>query len=45
MMLFAAQGTRIGSPLLGVVIPAAIFLLSFGLTWLLYRHFSQNPPK
>ncbi len=37
-------GARIGSPILGVVIPAVVFLISFVLTWLLYRHFSRNPP-
>ncbi len=43
MMLAALPGARIGSPILGVVIPAVVFLISFVLTWLLYRHFSRNP--
>lgn len=45
MMLFVFAAQRIGSPILGVVIPAVIFLISFVLTWALYRHFSQKPPK
>lgn len=41
-----AQSTaRIGSPLLGVVIPAIVFVFSFVVTWLLYRHFSRKPPR
>jgi len=32
----------IGHPLLGVVIPAVIFLISFTAAWLLFRHFSKN---
>jgi hypothetical protein len=36
---------RIGSPVLGVIIPAAVFLLSFVLTWMLYKHFSRKPPE
>jgi hypothetical protein len=26
----------------GIVIPAAVFLFSFGMTYLLYRHFSKD---
>jgi hypothetical protein len=37
--------TRLGHPLLGVLIPAAVFVLSFALSWLLYRHFSRRPPS
>ncbi len=44
-MILAALATRIGNPWLGVLIPAAVFLVSFVLTWAVYRHFSQNPPK
>jgi hypothetical protein len=33
---------RIGGPWLGVIIPAALLLLSFGITWMLYKHFSQK---
>lgn len=37
--------TRLGQPLLGVLIPGAVFVLASGLTWLLYRHFSRRPPS
>ena len=40
-MNLLAQSTRIGSPILGVVIPAVVFFVSFILTWALYRHFSR----
>jgi hypothetical protein len=33
---------RIGHPWLGVIIPAVVFLASFVLTWMLYRHFSKR---
>jgi hypothetical protein len=36
------QTERIGSPLLGIVIPLAIFVVSFIVTWLLYKHFSKR---
>lgn len=46
MPLELAQTTgRIGSPLLGVVIPAIVFVFAFWITWLLYRHFSRRPPR
>jgi len=35
---------RIGSPILGIVIPAVVFLISFVVTWMLYRHFSRTSP-
>ena len=42
-MIFLLQpAMRIGSPILGVLIPMAIFLVSFLVTWLLYRHFSKQ---
>jgi len=31
--------------LFGIVIPAAVFLFSFGMTYLMYRHFSKPPEK
>lgn len=46
-MIFLAllTGTeRLGHPALGWIVPGAIFLLSFVLTWMVYRHFSQKPP-
>ncbi len=36
------QVTRIGHPSLGVIIPAAVFAVSFVLTWMLYKHFSRR---
>ena len=36
-----AQAARIGTPVLGIVIPGIVFIVSFILTWLLYRHFSK----
>jgi len=36
------QTSRIGAPILGVIIPAVIFGLSFFLTYLLIRHFMKN---
>ncbi len=44
-MILLAQAARIGSPLLGVAIPAVVFLVSFVLTWALYKHFSRKPPE
>ena len=39
MLAFAA---RIGHPALGWIIPGAIFVISFVLTWMIYRHFSRK---
>jgi len=33
---------RIGSPILGIIIPAVIFIISIVVTWLLYRHFTKQ---
>jgi hypothetical protein len=33
---------RIGHPVLGVIIPALILLVSFISTWLLYRYFTRQ---
>lgn len=44
MIELAAQATRLGSPIWGVIIPAVVFAVSFVLTWLLYRHYSKRPP-
>ncbi len=33
---------RIGSPILGLVIPAVILLISCWVTWALYKHFSKE---
>ena len=40
MLAFAA---RIGHPALGWILPGFIFLVSFLLTWMLYRHFIRKP--
>jgi hypothetical protein len=45
MSVLAQALPRIGSPILGWIIPAVVFLISFVLTWMLYRHFSQKPPQ
>ena len=36
------QVSRVGSPVLGIIIPAIIFLISFVAAWMLYRHFSRH---
>ena len=52
MNLLAQQMPRIGSPILGYVIPAVIFVISFLVAFLLYRKFtremedsSKGPPR
>jgi|GEM_PF-1898100 hypothetical protein len=35
----------VGSAILGIIIPAGIFLFSFGITYWLYRHFSKEIHK
>jgi hypothetical protein len=32
----------IGHPGLGIILPAAIFIVSFVTTWMLFRHFSKK---
>jgi hypothetical protein len=41
-MLLLNGAAAIGSPSLGIIIPALIFIISFVATWLLYRHFSKQ---
>lgn len=36
------QTERIGGELMGIVIPAAVLLVSFFLTWKLYKKFSDK---
>ena len=36
-----APAERIGEPWMGIVFPAAMLIISFAVTWALYRHFSQ----
>ncbi len=38
----AQHGTRIGSPILGYIIPAIIFGISFFVAFILYKHFSRQ---
>jgi hypothetical protein len=40
--LVAQAATRIGSPLLGYIIPAAVFGLSFFVAFYLFRHFTKQ---
>ncbi|MGH9859343.1 MAG: hypothetical protein ACRD5F_04885 [Candidatus Acidiferrales bacterium] len=42
MMLLVAAAQRLGHPALGWIIPGAIFVVSFVLTWMVYRHFSRK---
>jgi hypothetical protein len=44
-ILLLAEAQRLGHPALGWIVPGAVFLLSFALTWMVYRHFSQKPPE
>jgi hypothetical protein len=44
-MIALLAPARIGHPALGWIIPAVVFVSSFVLTWMLYRHFSQKPPQ
>ena len=37
-----ANSTAIGSPVLGVIIPGVVLLISIVATYLLYRHFSKG---
>lgn len=42
MSLLTAASERLGSLILGIILPALIFLVSFTLTYWLYRRFSRN---
>jgi hypothetical protein len=44
-ILLLAESQRLGHPALGWVVPGAIFVASFVLTWMVYRHFSRKPPE
>lgn len=41
-MILLQQLPRIGSPILGYIIPAAIFGISFLVAWILYRRFTRQ---
>ncbi len=40
-LILLQQTERIGSPVLGIVIPAVILLVSCVVTWALYKHFAK----
>lgn len=42
MDMLLNTGPRIGSPLLGIILPAVIFGISVLLTFLLVRYFRKN---
>lgn len=41
----AVTAQQIGSPVLGYVIPAVVFLFSFFIAFYLYKHFSKQLEK
>ena len=41
-MMMLTLSARIGHPALGWILPGVIFVASFVLTWMLYRHFSSK---
>ncbi len=41
-MTLLQQLPRIGSPVLGYIIPAVIFGVSFFVAWVLYKHFTRQ---
>ncbi len=45
MIALLAETKRLGSPIWGVIIPAVIFLISFVLTYWLYRRFARTLDK
>lgn len=40
-LVLAEQPQRIGGPMLGIIIPAVILLVSAIVTWALYKHFAK----
>ncbi|MBD3385602.1 hypothetical protein GF407_11840 [candidate division KSB1 bacterium] len=42
MFHLVIEPTRIGHPILGYIIPAAIFIISFAVAFLLYRKFTRE---
>ncbi len=42
LMLILNQNAKIGDPLLGIIIPGIILLISMVLTWALYKRFSKK---
>jgi TRAP-type C4-dicarboxylate transport system permease small subunit len=41
-MILLQQLPRIGSPILGYIIPALIFAFSFFVAWALYKRFTRQ---
>ena len=41
ILLLQQAAERSENPWLGIVVPALIFLVAFGVTLMLYRHFSK----
>ncbi|MFQ5822790.1 MAG: hypothetical protein ACE5JB_01915 [bacterium] len=41
-VILLIETARVGSPILGVIIPGVILIISLVLTWMLYRHFSRK---
>jgi len=41
LMLLNTPNDKIGDPILGIIIPGAILLLSIFVTWALYKRFSK----
>ena len=40
-LLLVEQPQRIGSPIIGIVVPAVILVISCIVTWALYKHFAK----
>ena len=40
-LILLQQTERIGSPVMGIVVPAVILLVSCVVTWALYKHFAK----
>ena len=45
LQLTAQQIHRVGLPVWGIVLPALVFILSFAVTYFLYRHFAKELHK
>lgn len=41
-LLLMQAAARSGSPLVGVIVPLAVFAVSFLVAYLLFRHFSKH---
>jgi hypothetical protein len=45
ILILLTETQRLGHPALGWIVPGVIFIASFILTWMVYRHFTQKPPE